>query len=359
MKICLFCGYYPDFKGGAEYQTYLLAEHLTRLNIEVIYLSLGYDQIDSVRVEKNIKVYSLEITPIDKYSLYFLLKKRIEKILKLENPDIIYQRVLDSFSFHVSSIAQSMHKPYYLHIADMYSLSFTADLRGVLRKYMFNKIVARAPQIIIQTEAQRNLLQKLGVEPHFKIYNLHPSPSREILRGEPGNKKILWIGSSRKVKQMELFLDLAADFKDVSNYEFYIIGRIEQNEYSASLRRKIQISSNVNYLGELDNSKVNDILSVSDLLVNTSQSEGFSNTFIQAWLRGIPVLSLNVDPDNMLQKFKLGLFCDNNYNVLKSNLNNIFSYYKEIPDKSISEFANENFTIEKNMSQFVDFLLRN
>ena len=66
---------------------------------------------------------------------------------------------------------------------------------------------------------------------------------------------------------------------------------------------------NLRHVGVLSQEDVNDTLCGSSLLVNTSHYEGFSNTFIQAWMRGIPVVSLNVNPDGLLDGQGIGLVC--------------------------------------------------
>jgi glycosyltransferase involved in cell wall biosynthesis len=43
------------------------------------------------------------------------------------------------------------------------------------------------------------------------------------------------------------------------------------------------------------------------LFVNTSLDEGFANTFIQAWMRCVPVMSLHIDPDGVLNRESVGV----------------------------------------------------
>jgi glycosyltransferase involved in cell wall biosynthesis len=52
---------------------------------------------------------------------------------------------------------------------------------------------------------------------------------------------------------------------------------------------------------------VNALLARAHVYVSTSLYEGFPNTFIQAWMRDVVVVSLTVDPDGVLEHGGVGV----------------------------------------------------
>jgi glycosyltransferase involved in cell wall biosynthesis len=63
----------------------------------------------------------------------------------------------------------------------------------------------------------------------------------------------------------------------------------------------------VEYVGQKTLAEVNELLARAHVLVNTSEHEGFPNTFIQAWMREVPVVSLRIDPDGVLGREGIGV----------------------------------------------------
>ena len=105
---------------------------------------------------------------------------------------------------------------------------------------------------------------------------------------------------------------------------------------------------NLIYVGGVPQDEVNRRLEQGHILVNTSRFEGFSNTFVQAWMRKVPVVSLNSDPDNILVREGIG-FHSLTFETLCRDVkllveNNILC--NEMGERA-RKYAYENHTVEK------------
>jgi glycosyltransferase involved in cell wall biosynthesis len=363
MKICIFSPFYPVIKGGAEYQSKIIASYLSQFD-EIFYVSYGHQE-EKIMVEGNIKIYCLKKPGwADFLSIYYYSSIKIKKILNIEAPDIIYQRVLNSYSYHLSNYAEKQKIPLFVHIADNFSLCFDNTIRGIIRRFIFNRIhdnyfKTNFTNFIIQTDEQMRLLKKHSILPVLKMYNMHPVISTIYERGalDYDSLKIIWIGNARKIKKLEVFINLAKNYVKEA-HKFIIIGKLEDSKYGKSLKAMIDSTENISYLGEKTNDFINSYLKHCFVLINTSESEGFSNTFIQAWLQGIPVISLSSDPDDIISQYDLGYYCHSDINMVDYYLNKLIvdrDSYFEISRNCFS-YAINKFSIKNNMEILRDIL---
>ena len=89
-------------------------------------------------------------------------------------------------------------------------------------------------------------------------------------------------------------------------------------------------------------------------LICTSKYEGFSNTFLEAFSCGTPVYTLGVDPDEIIKcsQGKLGwVFSD-----AKEFANEIYRVIKYANTQYMKNYINENHSIERNVTQFLEIL---
>jgi glycosyltransferase involved in cell wall biosynthesis len=79
--------------------------------------------------------------------------------------------------------------------------------------------------------------------------------------------------------------------------------------------------------------------------------EGFPNTYIQSWLREVPVASLTVDPDNILVRNGIG-FCSGSYNQLRNDVQKLLESpsLREKMGKKAREYALKNHDMTRNAS---------
>lgn len=300
--------------GGAQYQARCLLELLgTRRDAEIDFVARTVPQ-DRVRDGYRIVPFGSSASQ-GRLRMLLDLPSLVRTLRELE-PDVVYQRCLMPFTGACAWYCRRHGAKLVYHIASdrdvEKSVPFEWSRYGLV-KWLARRIglygMRRAHAIVAQTEQQARMLRsEHGLEATLVVRNFQPVPKLERLAGEGSRVRIAWVANFKPLKRPDIFVDLAEALSHRDDVEFVMIGRPGPAARFAALHERIAKLPNLRYLGELPIERVEEELAASDLFVNTSLWEGFPNTFIQAWLRGVPVVSCFVDPDGCLSRGGAGVF---------------------------------------------------
>jgi glycosyltransferase involved in cell wall biosynthesis len=167
---------------------------------------------------------------------------------------------------------------------------------------LYNYGLHRADLVAAQTDYQARMLRENhGLESH--VINMMV----EMPRGEthvPKDIDVLWVSNLRSLKRPELALELARQLPDV---KFTLAGGPMPGglTYFEDVKAAAARLPNVTMPGAVRYRDTASLFDRAKIFLNTSSIEGFPNTFLQAWIRGVPVVSF-FDPDGLVQRMSLG-----------------------------------------------------
>ena len=354
--------YWGQLQGGAEYQLHLLGSELVKLGYRVYYIFIDQN-IPTLNDE--VRLVPLKVSKFSKKAFYpyqslvfFDLQHELNRI----KPDVIINRRGDALTGGCAHYAKSNSCTMIWHIADepdvtplKKKLNRSLPIAW-LDKKLLEYGIRNTDYIVGQAHYQSALLEQ-----HYHracdviIPNFHPISSENIYKSE--KIKIVWIANIKEKKNPGIFVRLAKAFESSANVLFVMVGR----EGSQSLQNEINVLSehaaNFEYVGELSQYQVNNLLDESHIFVNTSSYEGFPNTFIQAWMRRMPVVSLNVDPDDVLFKNKMG-YHSKTFEQLVADLATLINDPELVKEQGnrAYEYAISKHSMNSNINKFVSLI---
>ena len=356
----LIPAHWEAIMGGSQYQAKLLINALLGQNrYDIFYLTSRINPKFQPVAYKIIQV--AERKGIRRYG-YFFDAPRLLNILQDIAPDVIYQRVGCAWTGIAAYYARKNKCKVVWHIAhDRTIQPFDAHLSPSLPfRYIERKMldfgIMNVDKIVAQTEWQKRMLEARYQRSAVVIPNFHPVPKEEIIKRSPIT--VVWIANLKPWKRPELFIRLANDLCEQKNTKFIMVGKpMADLSVQEEFLETIECIENLSYLGECSQKKVNEILATAHIFVNTSRYEGFANTFIQAWMRRVPVISLDVNPDCILSKEDVGFFSDNCYEKMKEQVVALIKDEKlrEKVGRQAQEYAMQ-FHSESNIDRLIEVL---
>lgn len=291
--------------GGAEVQQVQIARLLRREGHEVCFVTEDHGQPDG-EVLQGCTVYKAYKPAAGLPGLRFF-HPRLTGIwcaLRRAQADVYYARSA-GFMPGILELLRRIQPLRYVY-AGAHDTDFILGRERVAfvrDRWLFRYGLRRADAVVVQTEAQRELLhQHYGREglliPNF--LDLEPRPLSESERSE-----VLWVGRLAAFKRPLLLVELARRMPEL---RFTMIGAPAAGE--GELYKQVEAAAvdvpNMRFLGFQPPAEVEKHFDRCRTLVSTSSMEGFPNVFLQAMRRGIPIVSF-VDPDGIISAGGLGI----------------------------------------------------
>ena len=326
LRLCfVMFGCYPLFNreinetfGGSEVELYNLATYFAGFeNIKVDFIVGDYGQND-VETYKNITVKKVKYMRLDKYKSFkhkLLRYFYLFLVLLRQNSQVyITKTACEVLGWMVIFEKFLKRKKVVFRLGS----DKDADLefwKGFRKLYFLYKLGLRhCDMVYAQSKDQKKMLKdRYGIESQVlkNVFNV----SNEIV--DKKKEYILWVSRCEPLKRPLIFVDLA---RRIPGEKFIIImphvrkADDLQNQrikhIIADVKAAAEELENLDYLEFVPFNEIQQYYNRAKLFINTSEYEGFPNSFIQSCVGRTGILSLRVNPDGFLNEYDLGYCCD-------------------------------------------------
>ena len=300
--------------GGAEVQVYLMARDLAMDSLFKISVLTTVDDTSAIEQFGRLTLIRrqgqqrLAVRPkrLHRFAAWL---RYVEALLDMWRQ---FQRVDADVFLHAGAgievgayalICRLMRRKFIFVVASTSDLSGPYGGVGSPLKWLYPIGVRLAHAVVCRTEDQQAALRERYGRTGILIRTAHPIPTETDHR----RSTILWAGRIHPLKQPQLFLDAA---EQLSDRRCVMVGMRDDThpELWDAVRRRAGGLRNVSFHADLPLHCMNELFASAKVFVNTSTYEGFPNTFVQAALNGVPIVSWKVNPDLVLSHHQIG-FC--------------------------------------------------
>jgi len=333
--------------GGAEIRAakYIKAMQSEGTIIEVI-TPINFGSTFMIRGKTGILYYNLTDFREPHY-LYSLL--RTIKAYKDGKSEVIYKRSFDPALLLCGILSKVFRKRLIFGIASDVDCALikTIRFRGVIIGVLYYLGFFFCDKIILQSRTQLSLISPIFQKKTEIIHKgSDDSLADEQISPYSDRSYFLWVGRFSREKRPDILKLIAP-----AGFYIKIAGRVEK-EYKTILN-ELLVFPNVEYLGILNPKQLQEQYMHAFALLNTSDFEGFPETFLESWLTGTPAISLNFRHETLILE-KGGLFAQGSIERMIEMMRCIASdkIFFENLSRSSRALIKETYTFTNEMETF-------
>ncbi len=337
----------PRAPGGAELDLFNIATALTKRNYDCLFLishTGNYLPAQRDGVASRMTFYQLPfIGPL-------VNTLNLWRILWEERPSVVMVKGAGAIVFQVGLWSKITHT-YFVWRAS-HEQNFDPSVIGRRSWYLLYRLgLTWANAILCQTQDQVQLLEKNFHQTGVVIYNGHKLPPQKELVPFESRQGIVWIGRTKAIKQPFVGLAMAKHFP--ATPFIMILGDGDEQ-----LRQKVHNAArslpNVTIHDTLSLVQTERLLSHGSLFVLTSLREGMPNVLLQALKWEVPVVSLHVNPDNLIKEANGGVYCRGSEQQMQQALEHILTntVYARKLARAARKAAENYFSIDAILPQY-------
>ena len=309
----------------------------------------------------NLDFYSLDLfepgLSVDDKEIYLQeFKTKLEENFELENFDIIHAHYWLS-GLVAKQISEEKNIPY---IFTSHSLGVFLEGYNKERVDCEKMVMTSSNFVTASSHYEHVMISENYKIDENKLKKITPGVDRKIFTPDlnlPRENIFLSIGRIQEQKKQLETIKFLNNFKKVdSNFLCYFIGGPSGksgDDYLDELKQSVKelnLEPNIEFLGNLPQTNIKDLMNKSKLLIHASQYETFGLVAIEANSMGLPILSINTGSlIEIIENNKNGYFAEDFLDIDANNfvkdLLNDDDFFKNVMNQCIQKSKKYNWEV--------------
>jgi glycosyltransferase involved in cell wall biosynthesis len=236
--------------------------------------------------------------------------------------------------------------------------NFVFDGTRRLSRLVFGLGIRAADVVVVQSQDQIELARRAfpSLRRVVHIASFADAPPTSASNGGPPNA-FLWIGRVVSYKGPLRYVELA---RAVPEARFVMVP--ERYGADAGAREELRAAAdgirNLELIEPRPREELMGLIEDAVAVVNTSTLEGMPNVFLEAWARGVPVLTLEFDPDGVVARRGLGVTARGSWDRFVAGARDLWHERasREEMSRRVQAYVEETHSVNSVVADWIDLI---